>query len=170
MTFQQKRFKQDVLHYCLWSINSLISFEIRKNCFFSKRSLLLYQYTRWEIKLIVAIIRRLHCCQLHTILPTNSPVSTKKITIRSKERGAKHAKESEHWLNQISTSNCYTPLLEEGSQDQQQKAGPENTPKPQFCITDVKNSNSMKQQYEVKALAHNQFEVQPKYLSLIEQL
>jgi hypothetical protein len=28
-------------------------------------------------------------------------------------REAKHAKQSEHWLNQTSTSNCYTALLEE---------------------------------------------------------
>jgi hypothetical protein len=26
------------------------------------------------------------------------------------EREAKHVKESEHWLNQTSTSNCYTAL------------------------------------------------------------
>jgi hypothetical protein len=40
------------------------------------------------------------------------------------EREAKDAKESEHWLNQTSTTNLYTALLEEGSEDQQQKAGP----------------------------------------------
>jgi hypothetical protein len=28
------------------------------------------------------------------------------------ERGAKHTNESEHWLNQTSTSNRYTALLE----------------------------------------------------------
>jgi hypothetical protein len=37
------------------------------------------------------------------------------------EREAKHAKENEHWLNQTSTSNHYTALLEEGSEDQQPK-------------------------------------------------
>jgi hypothetical protein len=46
------------------------------------------------------------------------------------EREAKHAKESEQWLNQTSTSNRYTALLEEESEDQQKKAGPENTQKP----------------------------------------
>jgi hypothetical protein len=33
-------------------------------------------------------------------------------------REAKHVKESEHWLNQTSTSNRYTALLEEESEDQ----------------------------------------------------
>jgi hypothetical protein len=48
-------------------------------------------------------------------------------------------KESEHWLNQISTSNRYTSLLEEESENQQHKAGPENTQKPPpICITEVK--------------------------------
>jgi hypothetical protein len=46
------------------------------------------------------------------------------------EREVKHAKESENCLNQSSTSNHYTALLEEEGEDQQQKAGPENTPKP----------------------------------------
>jgi hypothetical protein len=41
-----------------------------------------------------------------------------------------HTKESENWPNQTSTSNRYTALLEEESEDQQQKADPENTPKP----------------------------------------
>jgi hypothetical protein len=43
------------------------------------------------------------------------------------ERETKHIKESVYWLNQTSTS---TALLEEESEDQQRKAGPENTPKP----------------------------------------
>jgi hypothetical protein len=43
------------------------------------------------------------------------------------EREAKHTKENEHWLNESSTSNLYTALLDEGSEDRQQKAGPENT-------------------------------------------
>jgi hypothetical protein len=56
------------------------------------------------------------------------------------EREAKHAKEREHWLNQTSTSNGYTALGEEESEDQQWKAGSENTPKPPpIDITDVKN-------------------------------
>jgi hypothetical protein len=33
------------------------------------------------------------------------------------EREAKHTKESEHWLNQTSTSSRYTALLEEESED-----------------------------------------------------
>jgi hypothetical protein len=56
------------------------------------------------------------------------------------DREAKHAKESEHWLNQTSTSNLYIALIEEESEDQQKKAGPENTPKtPPIYITDVTN-------------------------------
>jgi hypothetical protein len=87
------------------------------------------------------------------------------------EREAKHAKESQHWLSQTSTSNCYTALLEEEMEDQQHKASPENTPKsPPVYKTDVKNISSLiqlleqiaKQQYEVKTLAHNQVKVQPK--------
>jgi hypothetical protein len=87
------------------------------------------------------------------------------------EREVKHAKESEHCLNQTSTANRYTDLLEEESGDQQQKSGPENTPKPPpICITDVTNISPLIQpqeqiaiwQYEVKALAHNQVKVQPK--------
>jgi hypothetical protein len=39
----------------------------------------------------------------------------------------KHSKESEQWLNQSSTSSCYTALLEEESEDQEHKAGSENT-------------------------------------------
>jgi hypothetical protein len=59
------------------------------------------------------------------------------------EREAKHAKESEHGLNQTSTSNHYTALLEEESEDQQQKAGPENTPKPPpVYITEVTNNST----------------------------
>jgi hypothetical protein len=80
-------------------------------------------------------------------------------------------KDKEHRLNQISTSNCYTAVLEEGSQDQQQKAGPENIPNPPpIYITDIKNISPLvqlleqiaKQQYEIKALADNQVKVQPK--------
>jgi hypothetical protein len=48
---------------------------------------------------------------------------------------------SEHWLNQASTSNRYTALLDEESEDKQQKACLENTPEPPpIYITDVKNS------------------------------
>jgi hypothetical protein len=84
------------------------------------------------------------------------------------EGEAKHTKDSEHWLNQ--TSSCYTTLLEEESEDQKQKAGPENTPKPPIYITDVKNISPLiqlleqiaKQQYKIKALADNQVKIQPK--------
>jgi hypothetical protein len=56
------------------------------------------------------------------------------------EREAIHAKESEHWLNQTSTSSRYTAPLEEESEGQQQNAGPENTPKPPpIYINDVTN-------------------------------
>jgi hypothetical protein len=58
---------------------------------------------------------------------------------------ATHAKKNQHWLNQTSTSNCYTALLEEESKDQQQKAGPENTPKPPpIYITNVTNISPLR--------------------------
>jgi hypothetical protein len=54
------------------------------------------------------------------------------------EREAKHTKESENWLNQISTSNRYIDLQEEENEAQQKKARPENTPKPHpVYITDT---------------------------------
>jgi hypothetical protein len=54
------------------------------------------------------------------------------------EAKTKHSKESEQWLNQTSTSNCYTALLEEESEDQQRKTGPENMPKPPpIYVTDI---------------------------------
>jgi hypothetical protein len=43
------------------------------------------------------------------------------------ETKAKHSKEDEHRLNQISTSNRYTALLEQESEDQQHKTGPETS-------------------------------------------
>jgi phage I-like protein len=71
-------------------------------------------------------------------------------------------------LKQTSTPNRYTALLEEEGEDQQHKAGPENTPKPPIYITDVKNISQLiqllnqiaKHQYEIKALADNQVKVQ----------
>jgi hypothetical protein len=53
--FRQNLFKQEVKHYGLKSMNSLILFGIRKNCLISGRSLLLYQVTRRVIKLTVVI-------------------------------------------------------------------------------------------------------------------
>jgi hypothetical protein len=104
-------------------------------------------------------------------------------TQQGTEREAKHAKQSEHSLKQTSTSNRYTALLEVESEDQQQKAGPENSPKPSpIYITDVTNISPLIQlleqiviqQYEVKALAHNQVKVQPKtsesYRTIIKAL
>jgi hypothetical protein len=73
-----------------------------------------------------------------------------------------------NWHNQISTSNCYTALLEEESEDQQHKAGPQNLPKqPPINTTDIKNISPLvqlleqiaKQQYEIKALSDNQVKV-----------
>jgi hypothetical protein len=102
---------------------------------------------------------------------TNVSYKRGRSTQEGTEREAKHAKGSEHWLNQTSTSNRYTALLEKESEDQQQKAGPENTPKPPpIYITDFKNISPLiqlleqiaKQQYEIKALADNQVKVQPK--------
>jgi hypothetical protein len=49
--------------YGLRSMNLLILFGIRKNCLISGRSLLLYQFTRKAMKLIIV---GYHCYQLHT--------------------------------------------------------------------------------------------------------
>jgi hypothetical protein len=43
----------------------------------------------------------------------------RRSTQEGTEREAKHAKESEHWLNQTSASNRYTALLEQESECQQ---------------------------------------------------
>jgi hypothetical protein len=49
----------------------------------------------------------------------------------------KEAKQGEHWLNPTSTSNRYTALLEEESEEQQ-KASYKNTPKhPLIYITNT---------------------------------
>jgi hypothetical protein len=50
------------------------------------------------------------------------------------ETKTNHSRESEYWLNQTSTSNRYTALLEEASEDQQPK-----TQNLQFILTGVKN-------------------------------
>jgi hypothetical protein len=83
------------------------------------------------------------------------------------ETKTKHSKENEHWLNQTSTSTCYTALLEEKREDHQQN--PVLKPPP-INITDVKNilpltkllEQTEKQQHEIKALAGNQVKVHPK--------
>jgi hypothetical protein len=62
--FWQNQFKQEVNYYCLRSINSLILFGIRKNCLISRRRLLLYQFIKRVIKLIVVIIVGYHCYEL----------------------------------------------------------------------------------------------------------
>jgi hypothetical protein len=67
------------------------------------------------------------------------------------QRETKHAKESEHWLKQTSTSSRYTDLLKEKSEDQQHKASPENTPKPpSIYLADVKNISLLIQLLEQK--------------------
>jgi hypothetical protein len=64
--FRQNWFKQEMKHYGLKSINSLILFGIRKNFLFSGRSLLLYKFARRAMELTVVIIVGYHCYQLHT--------------------------------------------------------------------------------------------------------
>jgi hypothetical protein len=72
-----------------------------------------------------------------------------KSTQDETERQTKHTKESEHWLNQTFTSNRYTALLEEESENQPHKAGPENTPKPPPISTaGVKNISPLIQLLE----------------------
>jgi hypothetical protein len=46
---------------------------------------------------------------------TKVPYKRGRSTQKKNEREAKHTKESEHWLNQTSTSNRYTAPLEEES-------------------------------------------------------
>jgi hypothetical protein len=53
-------------HYVLGSLNALILFGIRNNCFRSGTTLLLYQFTRRVIKPTAVIVEANHCCQLHT--------------------------------------------------------------------------------------------------------
>jgi hypothetical protein len=56
-------------------VNVLILFGIRKNCLSNRRSVLLYQFTKRAIKLIilVVIIKAYYCYQLHTkFYPTSS--------------------------------------------------------------------------------------------------
>jgi hypothetical protein len=91
--------------------------------------------------------------------------------------------QSQQWPNQTFTSNHYTALSEEESVYQQLKVGPENMPKalPIF-VTDVRNTSPLlqllehiaKEQYEIKALAGSQVEVQPKtsdsYRTIIKTL
>jgi hypothetical protein len=83
----------------------------------------------------------------------------------------KHSKESEHYLNQTSTSNRYTALLEEESEDQQHKTSLENTRKPPVVYkVGVKNISLLIQllqqieiqQYETEAFPDSQAEVQLK--------
>jgi hypothetical protein len=64
-----------------------------------------------------------------TLTLITSTSSSTSSTQEGTEREDNHAKESEHWLSQTSTSNCYSALPEEESEDQQKKAGPETTPK-----------------------------------------
>jgi hypothetical protein len=52
-------------YYFLQSINSLILFEIRKNCLNSGRSLLLYQLTKRAIKMTIIIVMEYNCYQLY---------------------------------------------------------------------------------------------------------
>jgi hypothetical protein len=81
------------------------------------------------------------------------------------ETKSKHSKESEYWLNQTSLSNQYTALLEEESEDQQNKDTPENTLKPPaIYITGIENISTLiqllekiaKQKYKIKSLQDNQ--------------
>jgi hypothetical protein len=59
------KFRHEVKQYCLRIIDSLILFGIRKNCLISRKSPLMYQFTKWGIKLTVVIIVEYHRLQLH---------------------------------------------------------------------------------------------------------
>jgi hypothetical protein len=91
----------------------------------------------------------------------------------------KHTKDSKHWLNQTSTSNHYTALLEEKSEDQQHKASLETTPKPPpLYITGVKNISPLiqlleqiaKSNMKLKLLQTISLKFSLKLLHPIEQL
>jgi hypothetical protein len=72
-----------------------------------------------------------------------------KYNTKEADQHQKHVEENEHWLNQTSTSNRHTALPEDESEDQQQKAGPENTPKPPpIDIADIKNISPLIQLLE----------------------
>jgi outer membrane cobalamin receptor len=108
---------------------------------------------------------------------------TKVLYERGRSTQEETEREAKHWINQTSTSNRYTALLEEENEEQH-KAGPENLPKPpSIYIPDVKiispliqlSEQIAKQQYEIKALQDNQSNVkkyallhQPWYLFLLE--
>jgi len=47
-------------------MNSVILFGIRKNCHSSGRNILLYLFMKRVIKVIVVIIKKCHCYQVHT--------------------------------------------------------------------------------------------------------
>jgi hypothetical protein len=82
------------------------------------------------------------------------------------EREAKQTKKA----NTGSTKRPLPALLDEESEDKQQRAGPGNMPKPPpIYRTDDKNISLLvqlleqiaKQQYEDKTLAHTQVKIQP---------
>jgi hypothetical protein len=100
-----------------------------------------------------------------------------KYRTKEPDQHKKELKEKPNTPKKANTGSTKLPLpiashlLEVESEDQQHKAGPENTPKPPpIYITDVANISPLiqlleqiaTQQYEVKALAHNQVKVQPK--------
>jgi hypothetical protein len=58
------RFKQEVKHNGLRSINSLILFGLRTNCLILGKNLLLYHFPRRAIKLAILIVGY-HCYQLY---------------------------------------------------------------------------------------------------------
>jgi hypothetical protein len=110
----------------------------------------------WSIRFKIwqVVYLQSHELQYHTQPELNhkwAKVSYKRgrSTQDETERETKHAKDSEHWLNQTPTSNRYTALLEEESEDQQQKAGHVNIPKPPpIYITYVKNISPLIQLLE----------------------
>jgi hypothetical protein len=84
---------------------------------------------------------------------------------------AKHSIEDSHWLHPITTNNHFSALSTDESSDVPQSTAPGSNPKPPpIFMSDVTTIPPLlqlldqitHQQYEIKALAHNQVRIQPK--------
>jgi hypothetical protein len=96
-----------------------------------------------------------------------------------KTREKLNIKESEYWLHPTPTSSCYTTLLEVDDDQQQEKLGPGNTPKPPpIYVSNVKTISPLVHlleqivilNFKLNSTIHNQVKIEPKILIPIEQL
>jgi hypothetical protein len=85
----------------------------------------------------------MHSLPNQNLILTVPKCHTNKLDLHKMKMKQKDTRKgSEYWLNQPSTSNRYTALLEEESGDQQHKTSPENMSKPPpsyILVTVVKN-------------------------------